>query len=48
MQAMAFRDDDLRVLLGGNLMRLPRAVWRLPSRRRPYKAGAQPALMGKP
>jgi len=27
MQAMAFRDDDLRLLLGGSLMRLPRTVW---------------------
>jgi len=48
MQAMAFRDDDLRLLLGGNLMRLPRTMWRFPSHRRPYDARAQPASMGKP
>jgi len=48
MQAMAFHDDDRRLLLGGNLTRLPRTVWRLSSRRRPDDSGAHPGSTEKP
>ena len=32
----------------GNLMRLARTVWRLPSHRRPYDVRAEPASIGTP
>ena len=48
MRAMGYRYYDLRLLLDGDLMRLARTVWRLPSRRRRHDARAQPAWMGKP
>jgi hypothetical protein len=31
MQAMGYHYHDLRLLRGGNLMRLARAAWKLPS-----------------
>jgi len=48
MQAMAFRDDDPRLLAGGNLIRLPRTVWWLATHRRSHDNPAQPATIGWP
>ena len=31
LQSWGYRDEDLRALLGGNLMRLARTVWKAPA-----------------